>query len=240
MSRRVQIPVPTSGGVAAVPGWLDGGAGAQWLLVLAPGAGAPADSDFMTSVAAGVAAAGVRVLRFDFPYQVRARDEGRRKPPDRPPVLLATWTAVLGYVGRRLRPEHVAVGGKSMGGRYATLLLADAGAGGAGDPPQSVGAAVLFGYPLHPPGKPDRMRAEHLGDVHVRSLFVSGTRDSLARIEPMRDVVTSLPRARLYEIEGADHDFKVPKHSGRTRADVIAEIASTAAGFLADLDTVGP
>lgn len=223
--------MPEAGGVTKVPGWLDGRPGAPWLLVLAPGAGAPADSDFMTSVAAGIAGAGVRVLRFDFPYQVRAREDGRRKPPDRAPVLVATWTAVLAYVRRRLRPEHVAVGGKSMGGRYATLVLA--GASSDDDPLECpVEAAVLLGYPLHPPGKPDRMRIGHLGDIGVPSLFVAGTRDSLAGIEAMREVVASLPRARLHEIEGADHDFKVPKRSGRIRPDVIAEITATVAFFL--------
>lgn len=239
MSRTVRIPVPDAGAVAAVPGWLDGAAGSPWLLVLAPGAGAPADSDFMSDVAAAIAAGGVRVLRFDFPYQVRARAEGRRKPPDRAAVLLATWRGVLAYVKRRLRPAHVAVGGKSMGGRYATLLLADASEGG--DPlPCEADACVLLGYPLHPPGKPDRLRADHLPAVAVPTLFVSGTRDSLAGIDAVREVVGSLPQAHLHEIPDADHDFKVPKRTGRRRADVVAEIGSTTAGYLSGFGSILP
>lgn len=240
MTRRVRIPLPEIPGVTAVPGWLDGAAASPWLLVLAPGAGAPADSGLMSTLAAQVASKGVRVLRFDFPYQVRARREGSRRPPDRAPVLLATWRAVLAYVRRRLRPAHLAIGGKSMGGRYATLLLAEVGnpAGGpSADPSRGplgcqVEAAVLVGYPLHPPGKPDRMRAGHLGDLGVPSLFVSGTRDALARIDALREVVRSLPPAELYEVDAADHDFKVPKRSGRTRLEVTTEVASAIAAFL--------
>lgn len=234
MSRTVKIPVPDAGSVDAVPGWLDGPAGSAWLLVLAPGAGAPADSDLMGGLAAAISAAGVRVLRFDFPYQVRARAEGKRKPPDRPGVLTATWRAAIAYAGHRLRPAHLAVGGKSMGGRYATLVLADS-AGGGEALARRVEACVLIGYPLHPPGKPDRERAGHLSAMRVPALFVSGTRDSLAGIEAMRRVVEPLSQARLHEIGEADHDFRVPKRSGRTRADVIAEIAAATGDFLGGL-----
>lgn len=229
MSRRVRIPVPASAGISEVPGWLDGPASAATLLVLAPGAGAPADSAFMTALAVETACADVRVLRFDFPYQERARREGTRKPPDRAAVLLATWAAVLRYVRRRLRPRRVVIGGKSMGGRYATLLLAGAPV----EPlPCVVAAAVLVGYPLHPPGKPDRMRTEHLRDVGVPMLFLAGTRDSLAGIDALRMVTASLRGASLHEVDDADHDFKVPKRTGRTRAEVIEELAATIRSYL--------
>lgn len=231
MSRRVRIPVPGSTVAAEVSGWLDGPASAPTLLVLAPGAGAPADSELLTALAGAIASQQVRVLRFDFPYQERARLEGKPRPPDRAAVLLATWGAVLRYVRHRLRPRQVAIGGKSMGGRYATLLLA----GGAADPlPCEVDAVVLVGYPLHPPGKPEKLRAEHLPDVGAPMLFLAGTRDSLARIEALREVLAGLPDARLAEVDDADHDFRVPKRTGRTRTEVVDELAATIRDFLGD------
>jgi len=228
-TRETTIRTAGLGGVDAVPAYLDGPTRAEWLLVMAPGAGAPADGEFMATMAHVLADEGVRVLRFDFPYQVRAREDGRRRPPDRPAVLEGTWRAAIRHAGRRLKPPRMAVGGKSMGGRYATMLLAEAGRSGAEALPASPEACILFGYPLHPPGKPEKLRAEHLVDVGVPMLFLGGTRDALARIDLLRRTVADLPASTLHEIEGADHDFRTRAQS---RREVIDELARAAAAFL--------
>ena len=117
-------------------------------LVLAHGAGAPMDSPFMEVMATRVAAAGWRVARFEFPYMARRREDGKRRPPDRESVLLQTWVTVIDALGA----EHLVVGGKSLGGRMASMVADEA----------QVRGLVCLGYPFHPPGRPERTRTAHL------------------------------------------------------------------------------
>ena len=185
-------------------------------MVLAHGAGGSMESPFLRSAAAELGRRGLRVARFNFPYA----EEGRRSP-DRAPVLLATWRVAASELGG----ASAVLGGKSMGGRYATLLLA-------GDDPPPAAGCVLFGYPLHPSGRPDRPRTAHLGSVRVPMLFLGGTRDPLARVDLLEEAVSALPLARLVVIDGADHDFRVP---GRPHTEVIEELGGVTARFVQEV-----
>ncbi|MDP2327537.1 MAG: alpha/beta fold hydrolase, partial [Dehalococcoidia bacterium] len=134
--------------VAGHPALIEGPARARRTLVLAHGAGAAMDTPFMDTIAAGVAAAGIRVVRFEFPYMA-ARRQGRRPPPDRPTVFQRTWHEVVAALGK---PERLVIGGKSMGGRIASMVADDLGVAG----------LVCLGYPFHPLGRPDSLRVAHL------------------------------------------------------------------------------
>lgn len=173
------------------------------------GAGAPLDSPFMHAVATGLEQRNVCVLRFNFPYMERSLRVERRKPPDRPAVLLDTCRAIVELATawlpekRRAKPP-IFVGGKSMGGRMMSMLLAE------DDAPAAAGA-VYLGYPLHPPGRSDTLRKAHLASVHVPQLFVSGTRDSLAKRELLEPVVMELQGARLHFVERGDHSLSTSR-----------------------------
>jgi predicted alpha/beta-hydrolase family hydrolase len=157
----------------------------------------------MVAVSSGLAQRRITVVRFDFPYMTRSRDEGRRRPPDRAPVLVDACRFMLEQVRTwRRQPRAIVVGGKSMGGRMWSMLLSQEALFG-------VRGGVYLGYPLHPPGNPAKLRAEHLASVPVPQLFVSGSRDSLARLEHLRRVLEGVPRARLSVVEGGDHSLVV-------------------------------
>lgn len=183
----------------------NGSARTRPLYVCGHGAGAPYDSAFMEAVATGLERRGVCVLRFHFPYMQRAVRDRRRYPPDRPAVLLDTCRAVVALAqdwlpkARRAAPP-LFVGGKSMGGRMMSMLLAEE------DAPPAAGA-IYLGYPLHPPGRTDKLRTAHLPSVRVPQLFVSGTRDTLARLELLTPVVRDLRGAALHPVEGGDHSL---------------------------------
>src|SRR5947207_13421462 len=148
--------------------------------------------------------------------------------PDPRPVLQRCYRAVVDAVlgDRRLAPPWVAIGGKSLGGRIASYVAAD------GAP---VRGLLFLGYPLHPAGRSDELRADHLPGVALPMLFVQGTRDALCELERLRPVLARLPRATLHTIEGGDHSFRVPRRAGRTDADVWAEIVGVAARWLQGL-----
>jgi predicted alpha/beta-hydrolase family hydrolase len=135
-------------------------------VALAHGAGAPMDSPFMNTIAAGLGAAGIRVARFEFPYMRRPRETGERRPPDREPALRQAWLEAIAALGGA---ERLVIGGKSMGGRMASLVADEA----------AVRGLVCLGYPFHPPGQPDRLRTAHLRELRTPTLIVQGTRDAL-------------------------------------------------------------
>jgi predicted alpha/beta-hydrolase family hydrolase len=201
------------------------GAG-RGLLVLAHGAGADQRHRVMTRLADGIAARGVDVVTFNFLYT----DE-RRRTPDRAPVLEQTWTAVVEAIASDLPARtRLVVGGKSMGGRIASQVLAK--------PPASpawtrVSGLVLLGYPLHPPGQPDRLRTAHLPAVRVPILLVHGTRDAFGTREEVEPVFLSLPvRVDVAFIERGDHGFAVPKSTGLTEAAVLDGICERVAAWI--------
>ncbi|UCE03477.1 MAG: hypothetical protein JSW67_04610 [Candidatus Latescibacterota bacterium] len=201
------------------------------IYILAHGAGAPYTSPFMQAVAHGLVQREVCVLRFHFPYMERARRDRRRYPPDRPASLVETCRAVVDLAtawlprAKRSRPPLV-VGGKSMGGRMMSMLLA-------ADAAPAVAGAVYLGYPLHAPGRTDKLRKEHLQSIAVPQLFVSGTRDSLARLELLRPIVGALSRAELHVVEGGDHSLSVerknPLAGSEKWLDAVARFCSTVA-----------
>ena len=175
-------------------------------ILLAHGAGADMDADFMVAAAEGLAAHGFHVLRFRYPYMERADREGRRLPPDRAPVLEAAHTRALDVLRTRLPGRRVLLAGKSMGGRMGTHIAAK-GADCAG--------LVLFGYPLHPPKRPEKQRSEHFPALVQPALFLQGTRDTLCDLDLLRTALETYGgTARLEVIEGADHGFAVLKRSG--------------------------
>lgn len=190
-----------SGCVWAVPEGFR--AGVTPAVVLAPGAGSGMDSPFLRFFHEGVAAAGLLAVKLDFPYRV----EGRRAP-DRPEVLERAWRQVLAAVRAdpELTPGPVFAGGKSMGGRIASRVAA------AGEP---LAGLVLLGYPLHPPGRPERLRAEHLEAVRCPMLFVQGSRDRLCALDRLRPVLAGLAGdVRLEVLEGGDHSLEPPRCGG--------------------------
>jgi predicted alpha/beta-hydrolase family hydrolase len=147
--------------------------------------------------------------------------EAGRSAPNRPPVLEATWRAVLEAVSIEGRP--VIAGGRSMGGRIASQVASQ------GAP---VDALALFAYPLHPPGRPENARDAHLGAIEAPVLFVSGTRDAFGTPEELVAAVALVPRAQIHLLEGADHGFSALKASGRSRADVWQEATDALRRFL--------
>jgi len=190
------------------------------LLLLAHGAGAPYTSEFLRGVSSGLVERGLTVARFHFPYMQTMVDEGRRRPPDRPALLVATWRRMITAARRWKGVDGLVVGGKSLGGRMASMLLA------AEDAP-SVDGAVYLGYPLHPPGKPERLRVDHLPAVRVPQLFVSGTKDALARRPLLEDAVSALgPWARLHFVEGGDHSLAVRRSRPLAGADAWLDVVA--------------
>lgn len=194
------------------------------LYVMAHGAGADMRHRFMQSMADALGAVGVATLRFNFPYT-----ELRRRAPDPQPVLEAYVRSVCADA-RRLAPDlSLFAGGKSMGGRmtsnaFARAALAD------------VRGLVFLGFPLHAAKKPARARSEHLRAVTVPMLFLQGTRDDLADLSLMRELCGELgARARLCEIEDANHSFAVRKSSGRSDEEVLAALAASTAEWMRPL-----
>ena len=199
---------------------IDGPAGAPLTVALEHGAGAPMDSPFMTAMAEGLAGLGWRVVRFEFPYMAARRRDGRRRPPDPQAKLLAAWRAVISDLG----PERLVIGGKSLGGRMASLIAEAAGVRG----------LVCLGYPFHPPGKPERLRTAHLAGIATPSLIVQGTRDPFGTPEEVAGYDLS-PRIRLAWIEDGDHDLKPRKASGRTKEQNWQAALAAVAAFGQDL-----
>jgi predicted alpha/beta-hydrolase family hydrolase len=184
-------------------------------LVLAPGAGAGHDHPFMVAFGNGLAARGLQVVTFNFPYIERGR-----RVPDTTPVLEECWQSVLRDVRERAGSHaRLFAGGKSMGGRIASQVAA-------GDPDNlGLRGLVFLGYPLHPPGRPQQERTAHWPAIHVPAFFAQGERDPFATPEELR---ASLPRlggkATTLIVEGGDHSFKVPRKSGRTQEQVYADV----------------
>jgi predicted alpha/beta-hydrolase family hydrolase len=203
----------------------NGPADAPLIVALAHGAGAPMDAPFMDTIAAGLAGHGLRVARFEFPYMVRRRAEGTRKPPDRAPVLLQTWRAVID----RLGAERLVVGGKSMGGRIASMAAAELETEGA-----PVRGVACLGYPFHPPGKPERLRTEHLEAIKTPTLILQGERDPFGRRGEVEGYALSAA-VRLHWLPDGDHGLKPRKASGHSEAENLADAVAALARFAAAL-----
>ncbi len=199
-------------------------AGARALYVLAHGSGAGMAHPFLATMAAALAERGIATLRYQFPYM----EAGSRRP-DSPPVAHAAVRAAVAEAAQRAPGVPLIAGGKSFGGRMTSQAQAL-------EPLPGVAGLAFLGFPLHPPGKPGDTRGDHLADVHVPMLFLQGTRDEFAELSLLEPLCRRLgPGAALHLVEGANHSFKVPAKSGRTDADVRAELADALAAWTGEI-----
>jgi predicted alpha/beta-hydrolase family hydrolase len=166
---------------------------------------------------------GLDVVRFNFLY--RERKSGR---PDQMPRLEECFSAVVSRTRKEIQPKRLIIGGRSMGGRAASMMAAE---GFACD------GLLLLAYPLHAPGQPDKLRTAHLPAIRVPVLCLNGTRDAFCRKDLMEAALkTVTTRWEMHWLEGADHSFHVPKSSGRTDAEVLDEIGAATKTWIGDLD----
>lgn len=194
----------------------DGPKSATRTLILAHGAGGAMDTPWMTKMARAIAAHGIRVHRFEFPYMAARREGKKSGAPDREPVLLDAWRAVVAETG-----NDVFIGGKSMGGRMASMVADEL----------EVRGLVCLGYPFHPPGAPEKLRTKHLAALKTPALIVQGERDPFGT----RDDVTHYKLSksmRIEWLEDGDHSFKPRKSSGFSEADHLQRAADLVAAFV--------
>jgi predicted alpha/beta-hydrolase family hydrolase len=194
------------------------GPNAAITIVLAHGAGAAMDSPFMNTVATGLARAGIRVARFEFPYMHARREGGKRGAPDREPVLLASWRDAIASLGGG---SKVVIGGKSMCGRIASMVADE----------MDVRGLICFGYPFHPPGQPRPLRVSHLKELRTPALIVQGARDPFGRQEEVEAYELS-DRIAMCWLPDGDHSFKPRARSGHTEAQNLATAIAEAAAFI--------
>ena len=209
---------------ASPPLLFNGPAKARTTAILAHGAGAGMETSFMEFFAQGLAAGGLRVVRFEFPYMAQRRLGGPKRPPDRENVLRQTWLQVIG----QLRKTRLVIGGKSLGGRIASMIVDEVQAAG----------LVCLGYPFHPVGKPAQTRIEHLKAIKTPTLILQGTRDPFGT----QNEVTCYPLAgsiRLHWLEDGEHSFKPRKASGRTEMQNWQEAVAALLTFVAS-EPFGP
>jgi uncharacterized protein len=202
---------PTAGVLETPPG-------ASAVVVLGHGAGSGMASPFMAGIAGALVEQRLAVARFDFPYM-----HAGRKAPDAAPALVETWRLARAAVGERTGGLPLVAGGKSLGGRIASMAVAEG---------MPAAALVFLGYPLHPPGRPEKLRRDHLGEIAVPMLFLQGSRDPFARTDLLAQTVAGLgQRATLVEVEGGDHSFRVPGGT-RDSAAIGAGLAPQVARFV--------
>lgn len=182
---------------------------------------------FMEQLAGELACVGVATFRYQFPYM-----EEQRRVPDAPAVLMATVVAAVRAAAKAAPGLPLLAGGKSMGGRMTSQAAAQ-------HPLDGMRGMVFFGFPLHPPNRPETKRADHLAKVSMPMLFIQGTRDTFSDLKLLRPVCAKLgSRATLHVIEKADHSFHVLKSSGKSDAGVLRELAETAASWAETIDAV--
>jgi len=204
----------------SVTGRLVGGVLSPGIL-LAHGAGTNQDHASIVRLRDGIAAAGYPVLTFNYPYT----ELGSRRP-DPQQRLLACHRAVVEWFCGNVA-QTVVGAGRSMGGRMATYLAAEG---------MPFAGLILFAYPLHPAGKPDRLRKDHLADVSCPMLFIVGTRDPLSTMPLFDQWIRPLAQSTVVEIEDGDHSFRVRKSSGRTNEEAQAQAVTAAVDWLRSLD----
>jgi predicted alpha/beta-hydrolase family hydrolase len=201
--------------------------GADRAVLVGHGAGSDMHGATLARVADALADARIPSMRFNYPY----RDAGR-KSPDRAAVLEAATREAAAELGRqaKLPPERLVLGGRSMGGRYCSLIV------GADEYPVPALGLLLLGYPLHAAGKPDQPRVEHFPRLKVPCLFVSGTRDSLASQDALTDAVKAIKGpVTMHWLESADHGYRPRKSSGRTVDAVATEVAEVSVDWVQSL-----
>jgi predicted alpha/beta-hydrolase family hydrolase len=196
----------------------DGPEDASITYAFAHGAGGAMDTPFMTTVARALGERGIRVVRFEFPYMAARRTGGKRGAPDRPAALLATFREVVAQLGGG---ERVFIGGKSMGGRIATMVAGEL----------SVPGVVCFGYPFHPPGQAAKVRTSHLETLATPLLILQGERDPFGNRDDVATYTLS-PSIRVEWIPGGDHSLKPKAKSGTTENQNLVMAVDFAAAFM--------
>lgn len=184
-------------------------------LVLAHGAGNDMNSNFVSFVHNEFAKSGLLTVKFNFPYM-----EVGRKAPDSPQRLESTWRTVLQQIhkSKDLQPRQLFAGGKSLGGRIASQVASQG---------EAVDGLIFFGYPLHPPGRPAKLRIAHFNKLTCPTLFIEGSRDPFCELPLLERALTKISApSTVYTIEDGDHSFRLPKRSGRTEREVWMEIIS--------------
>ena len=189
--------------------------------MLAHGAGGAMDSPGMQGIAERLGDAGLRVVRFEFEYMHQRRIDGKRRPPNSPKRLQATWHDVIDKLG----PDGLVIGGRSMGGRIASMIADES----------HVAGLVCLGYPFHAPGRPDKPRTEHLADLRTPALFCQGERDTFGA----RDEIEAYTLSDAIQIEwmpDGDHSLKPRKKSGRSESDNLDLARDLIVAFAHSLD----
>lgn len=193
--------------------------------VLAHGAGAGADHPFMTTFAEGLSGAGFQVVRFNFPYMEKRKEDGKKRPPDRAPKLLEAYEAVLQGIEAHDKP--LIIGGKSMGGRIASMLAAE-------NKQLRIDGLVCLGYPFHAPGKPDRVRTEHFSSIDIPVLIAQGERDPFGGTALLGEHALP-PNFKVHWAPDGNHDLSPRKASGHTQAGNWADALEAIATFAGTL-----
>jgi uncharacterized protein len=201
----------------------DGPANAAIELILAHGAGAPMDSAFMVSIAGMLAERGIRVVRFEFPYMAARREGGKKRPPPKAEALTVEYLAVLAELGPRETQWKRLIGGKSMGGRVASLIADELHAADA------IAGVVCLGYPFHPPNTPANLRTAHLEHLKCPALILQGERDPFGTQAEVSGLALSSHIA-VHWIGDGDHDLGPRGASGFTRKGNLAAAADAIAG----------
>jgi predicted alpha/beta-hydrolase family hydrolase len=191
----------------------------ETVVVLGHGAGGTRHTPMLVALAEAIAGTGRAALLYNFPYA-----EKRQRRPDPPSVLEAAAREAAAVARVEAGASRVVHGGRSMGGRIASQVVAS------GEPAAGL---VFLGYPLHPPGQPEKRREAHLPAIEAPMLFVQGTRDAFARPDLLQALLERLgARAERHDVAAADHSFGVPKRSGRTPAEVEDEVRRTVLEWL--------
>lgn len=203
----------------------DSGIRGYGTLILAHGAGAPMDSDFMNQLADILAQFGVTVVRFEFPYMSQRRKDGKKRPPNRTPQLIECFEAVIADIDAMpTLPKPLMVGGKSMGGRMASMLAAN----------ERVKGVCCFGYPFHPPGKPEKLaaRVTHLRTVEKPVKIFQGTRDPFGKPDHLSGILFS-DSVQIEWLQDGDHDLKPRIALGLTQEQLLRRAAQAVAKLFA-------
>ena len=189
------------------------------VFVCAHGAGGNMNDRSMLNLAKVLRAQGLSVVRFNFLYK-----EKKSSSPDKMPKLQECFSAVVDRTRSEVKPKKLIIGGRSMGGRAASMMAAEN---------FDCDALMLFAYPLHPPGQPEKLRDAHLPSIKVPVICFNGTRDAFCTRSLMEKAIESVRTDwQMHWIDGADHSFHVPKSSGRTDADVMAEVGAVTKEWL--------
>ena len=187
-------------------------------VILAHGAGSHMEQKTVVWLADLIRGTGARVVRFNFLYRANGKSM-----PDRMPVLMSTYRAVVASVREQLKPDRLIICGHSMGGRVASMIEAEG---------QSADGLLLFGYPLHPAGQPEKLRDAHLPAIKTPTLQLNGTSDELCTRELLEKVPLDPNIWRTQWIEAADHSYGVKKASGRSKKDVEDDIRGALKSWL--------